>query len=174
MATSGIRKGKARFGDDVRERARKFFEEQKKGKTDKGAKPVTKATAPKPTATKTAAKAAAKPAAKPAATPARKASATDSAKRMQAERSRMSDRTSREPSRPISASRKTASQMGPRTTFPRNVGTQDSKAAAARKDMMDKQGPLGDLMDKLKGSKGTGGQMSRGMKKGGKVKRNCK
>lgn len=218
MATSGIRKGRARFGDDVRERAKKFFESQKKGKTDKGAKPVTKATAPTPSAKKPAAKAAAKTAAKPA----RTSATTDSAKRMQTERAqstRMKDmppkkaaakktassgagnpgqrRRARRSStssamspmssgvrgrgqmgRRMDASRTAGSvdtKMGPKTSFPRNVGTTDSKAAAARKEMMDKQGPLGDLMDKISGSRRSGvrSSVSR-MKKGGMAKKGCK
>lgn len=180
QAGGGIREGKARFGDDVRERARKAMAERdKKGAAE--AIPV-KLGKPIPARSLDSAKPKAKPAAKktaPKKTPAPRTNV-------------MQDRTDREPpvrskygssvpSQPASqrsgAPRppakpatppKKSTQMGPQMTFPRDVGT--DKAAEARRKMFEGNSPLTDLMEAMRGKKGTGGQMSR-MKSGGKVKK---
>lgn len=129
MAASGIREGRARFGDDVRERARKYFEAQKKGKAPED-KPATKKPAPKatkpavkkpapPKATKPAPKAEVKPTPKPEAKPT-----------------------------PVVQKPKTSTQAGPKMSFPRDVGT--PKAAKAREEMFAAKSPIEDIAQAAK------------------------
>jgi len=138
----GIREGKARFGDDVRERARKVIAEQMAKAENKskfgGKEPV--ATAKKVSAPK---------AIKPKPIPKAETKSAD----------RLSDRLDREP--PITQSPKTepkvekkSGQFGPATTFPRDVGA--GKAAEARKKSFDGSNPFSDLMELLRGKKNGG------------------
>jgi hypothetical protein len=176
MAT-GIREGKARFGDDVRERARKAMEGRARMKERVEREPAVKA---KP-------KAAAKPASKPApkaapkkmAPPARVNALQERADREPPARPKFASSVPTQPASQRSGASRTApaapakksTQMGPKMTFPRDVGT--DKAAAARAKMFEGKSPLSDIMDAMRGKKGTGGQMSR-MKKGGAVKKGYK
>jgi hypothetical protein len=138
----GIREGKARFGDDVRERARKAIAEQMAKAENKskfgGKEPV--ATAKKVSAPKVI---------KPKPIPKAETKSAD----------RSSDRLDREP--PTAQSPKTetkvekkSGQFGPATTFPRDVGA--GKAAEARKKSFDGSNPFSDLMDLLRGKKNGG------------------
>lgn len=143
----GIREGKARFGDDVRERARKAIAEQMAKAENKSKfydKPEPVATAKKVTPPK---KIKSNPLAETASEKARRAPRPEPKKP--------------EPKKP----EKKASQFGPATTFPRDVGT--DAAAKARKESMEKQGPFGDLMDLIRGKK-NGGTVKK-MANGGSV-----
>lgn len=158
MATSGIRQGKARFGDDVRERARKAIEGRMRMKERTEREPPVKA---KPAAKKPAAKPTAKPAAK------KTAPARTNVKQERMDRE-PPVRTKPKLEMPPPPKPKSSAQFGPRMTFPRDVGT--DKAAEARRKMFEGNSPVGDLMEMMRGKKGTGGQMARNMKKGGMTK----
>lgn len=146
----GIREGKARFGDDVRERARKAIAEQMAKAENKskfgGKEPVAtakkvsppKAIKPKPipnTETKPTPKTEAKPAPKPETKPTPK---IETKPALKAE----------------TKPEKKSGQFGPATTFPRDVGA--GKAAEARKKSFDGSNPFSDLMDFLRGKKNGG------------------
>ena len=153
-AGGGIREGKARFGDDVRERAKKKIAEQMakaENKSKFGGKEPSATPKSKPVAKKPAPAAKPKPTAMPAAKP-------------NPLRETVSETARRAP-RPEPKVEQKSSQFGPATTFPRDVGA--GKAAQARKESMEKQGPFGDLMDLFRGKK-TGGGVKK-MAKGGSV-----
>jgi outer membrane biosynthesis protein TonB len=127
MAT-GIREGRARFGDDVRERAR---EEMARRAAGVEATPVKPPVSTKP-------KAAAKPAPKKETPKAVPTPAPKAEPKKETPRSQTQERAEREP--PPRAKPKTetkperkAGQFGPRTTFPRDTGT--PAAAEARRKM---------------------------------------
>ena len=138
----GIREGKARFGDDIRERARKAIAEQL-AKAENKSKFYDK---PDPVAV-----------AKKVAPP--KKIKSSPLVETASEKARRAPRP--EPKKP----EKKASQFGPATTFPRDVGT--DAAAKARKESFAKQGPFGDLMDLIRGKK-NGGAVKK-MANGGSV-----
>jgi outer membrane biosynthesis protein TonB len=135
----GIREGKARFSDDVRERARKAIEDNLRMAERTEREPPVK---PKPKPVASAKKVTPPKDTKP--TPIPKVSRVD-------------ERTDREPPvKPKSEKKpeKKSGQFGPATTFPKNVGA--GKAAEARKESMSKQSPFGDLMDLIRGKKSGG------------------
>jgi outer membrane biosynthesis protein TonB len=176
MAT-GIREGKARFGDDVRERAKKAMEDRARAKERVEREPEVKAkpkAAAKPAPKKTAPKVDPKPIPKPTPKTAPMVKASPEVpKQPVTQTARGMERTSREPVRPMknTTDGKKPYQFGPRTTGLQNVGT--DKAATARAKMFEGNSPIGDLMEAMQGKKGTGGQMSR-MKKGGMIKKGYK
>jgi len=147
QAGGGIREGKARFSDDIRERARKAIAEQL-AKAENKSKFYDK---PEPVAV-----------AKKVAPPKKiKSSPLAETVSEKARRAPRPEPKKPEPKKP----EKKASQFGPATTFPRDVGA--GKAAEARQESFAKQGPFGDLMDLIRGKK-NGGAVKK-MAKGGSV-----
>lgn len=123
-AGGGIREGKARFGDDVRERARKAIEGNlKMAERTEREPPVKPKPKPKPSAVARKVE------------PPKDTKATPLPKLENKEEK----------------AEKKASQFGPAMTFPKDVGA--GKAATARQESFAKQGPFGDLMDLIRGKK---------------------
>jgi hypothetical protein len=134
----GIREGKARFGDDIRERARKAIAEQMAKAENKskfgGKEPVTVAKK---------------------VTPPQKIKSTPLAETASEKARRAPRPEPKKPApKPAPKPEKKASQFGPPTTFPRDVGA--GEAAKARQESFAKQGPFGDLMDLIRGKKNDG------------------
>ena len=146
----GIREGKARFGDDVRERARKAIAEQM-AKAENKSKFYDK---PEPVAV-------AKKVAPPKKIKSSPLVETASEKARRAPR----PEPKKPAPKPAPKPEKKASQFGPPTTFPRDVGA--GEAAKARQESFAKQGPFGDLMDLIRGKK-NGGAVKK-MANGGSV-----
>jgi len=142
QAGGGIREGKARFGDDVRERARKAMEDRMRMKERTEREPEVK---PKPKPVAVAKKV----------TPAKKVESKPLPPVAKAEPKPKAE----------TKPEKKSGQFGPAMTFPRDVGA--GKAAEARKESMSKQSPFGDLMDLIRGKK-SGGTVKK-MAKGGSV-----
>ena len=139
QAGGGIREGKARFSDDVRERARKAIEGNLRMAERTEREPPVK---PKPKPVAVAKKV----------TPPKKVESKPLPS--VSKESRMAERTEREPPVKPKANNKPekkSSQFGPAMTFPRDVGA--GKAEAARKESFSKQGPFDDLMDFIRGKK---------------------
>jgi hypothetical protein len=157
QAGGGIREGKARFGDDVRERAR---EEMARRAAGVEAMPVKPPVSTKP-------KAAAKPAPKPQPKAEPKAEP------------KVEVKTEPKPEPKVEAKpERKAGQFGPRTTFPRDVGT-DAAAEARRKmfgdgkkeDSGKKAGGIREFFRELykdRGGKKSGGAVKK-MASGGSV-----
>ena len=135
----GIREGKARFGDDIRERARKAIAEQM-AKAENKSKFYDK---PDPVAV-------AKKVAPPKKIKSSPLVETASEKARRAPR----PEPKKPAPKPAPKPEKKASQFGPPTTFPRDVGA--GKAAEARKKSFDGSNPFSDLMELLRGKKNGG------------------
>ena len=128
QAGGGIREGKARFSDDVRERARKAIEGNLRMAERTEREPPVK---PKPKPVAVAKKV----------TPPKK---VESKPLPPVEKAEPKPKAETKPE-------KKSGQFGPAMTFPRDVGA--GKAAEARQESMSKQGPFGDLMDLIRGKK---------------------
>lgn len=152
MATSGIREGRARFGDDVRERARKYFEAQKKGKgsgaqaipvkppADTKGKPLS--AAKKPAAKKPAPPKATKPATKPAPKAAPEAPMT---RVLPAPKYAPSV-----PRQPLSQGPKAERDAAAANKSRFGMPARTDKAAAAREKMFAAKSPIEDIADAAK------------------------
>jgi len=128
MAT-GIRQGRARFGDDVRERAKKYFAEQEAKKSA-----PTAAATPAP-------KAKSKAAAKPKVIPMKEAAKANPVVKQMGE----ADKVAKEVTKSKYGSAVPEQPEYQRTKGMKPPASPKDKAAAAREKMFEKSGPIGDI-----------------------------